>query len=175
MAPNIRLEEEIGNSLRKKNWKLATAESCTGGLIGHQITNIPCSSDYYQGGFITYSNLAKERFLHVSHSVLVKYGAVSKQTVLEMAKGVCRAFSSGSDETVIGLAVTGIAGPGGGTKEKPVGLIWIGLSTPQGNWAWKYIWKGNRVQNKRSSAHKALDLLFKYLQSGKCPEPELDE
>lgn len=172
MAAKISLEEKIGSILRERGWKLVTAESCTGGLIGHRITNIPGSSDYYQGGIISYSNLAKEHLLHVSHSSLTQFGAVSRQVALEMARGACRALPNGDNEIIIGLAVTGIAGPGGGSPDKPVGLTWIGLATPQGDWAWKSIWKGNRVQNKRSSARKALELLYKYLQRMQCPEPE---
>jgi PncC family amidohydrolase len=172
MTGQITIEEQIGISLREKGWKLATAESCTGGLIGHLITNIPGSSDYYVGGVISYSNDAKIQFLHVKQSVLMEYGAVSRQTVIEMASGVRLAFSQNNSESTIGLAVTGIAGPGGGTPDKPVGLVWIGLSTPHGDWAWKYIWNGSRIQNKQFTARKALKLTHKYLQSGVCPETE---
>lgn len=153
------LENLIGEFLLRRGWKLAVAESCTGGLIGHRITNIPGSSDYYLGSVTAYAYEAKVRLLGVSWAVLEKYGAVSEEVALDMANGIRRALVAD-----IGLSVTGIAGPGGATPDKPVGLTWIGLSAPGYEGAWKYIWGGNRIQNKESSAEQALQLLVDFLR-----------
>jgi PncC family amidohydrolase len=156
-------EVQIGKFLRQRGWKLAVAESCTGGLIGHRITNIPGSSDYYLGSVTAYAYEAKVRLLGVSWDVLQKYGAVSQEVALAMARGVRSAL-----EADIGLSVTGIAGPGGATPEKPVGLTWIGISTPGYDRAWQYVWQGDRIQNKELSAEEALRLLLT------CLEPDGD-
>ena len=159
------LEVQIGPLLRAKNLKLVLAESCTGGLVGHRITNIPGSSDYYLGSVTAYAYEAKERLLGVKHDTLIAYGAVSRETALEMARGVRQALSADFGiEHIIGVSVTGIAGPGGGTPTKPVGLVWIALSTPSGDWAWSSNWPGDREQNKADSAEKALRLVKDYLQ-----------
>lgn len=157
--PETPLEVLIGPLLRRRGWRLAVAESCTGGLIGHRITNVPGSSTYYMGSVTAYAYEAKVRLLGVRWETLEKYGAVSRETVLEMAAGVRRALAAD-----IGLAVSGIAGPGGGTPEKPVGLTWIGLSAPDREAAWSYIWQGDRLQNKAASAEQALRLLADYLE-----------
>lgn len=158
------LEVVIGERLRQRGMKLAVAESCTGGLIGHRLTDVPGSSDYYLGSVTAYAFEAKRRLLGVRADTLREFGAVSRETALEMARGVRQAMV---DETrpddVVGLSVTGIAGPGGGTPEKPVGLVWIGLSTPQGEWAWQYRWPYDRTGNKAASAQQALQLLLDYL------------
>ena len=164
------LEVQIGPLLRAKNLKLVLAESCTGGLVGHRITNIPGSSDYYLGSVTAYAYEAKERLLGVKHDTLIAYGAVSRETALEMARGVRQALSADFGiEHIIGVSVTGIAGPGGGTPTKPVGLVWIALSTPSGDWAWSSNWPGDREQNKTDSAEKTLRLVKAYLQ-GKIEE-----
>jgi len=155
------LEAEIGELLRAKGLTLATAESCTGGLLGHLITNVSGSSDYFLGGVITYSDEAKERLLGVAHETLAKHGAVSETTALEMARGAKNLF--GAD---LALATTGIAGPGGGTEEKPVGLVYIALATPDGELCERHIWPEDRLGNKRSSAERALALLKEYLEGG---------
>jgi PncC family amidohydrolase len=152
------LEEQVGVLLRQKGIKLALAESCTGGLVSHWVTNIPGSSDYYLGGVAAYAYEAKERLLGVKHETLLAYGAVSRETALEMARGARLAF--GAD---ISAAVTGIAGPGGGMPHKPVGLVWIALSAPGGEWAYRYVFNGNRIENKTASAHQVLRLLVDYL------------
>ena len=160
------LEVEIGPLLRAKQLKLVLAESCTGGLVGHRITNIPGSSDYYLGSVTAYAYEAKERLLGVRHETLVGYGAVSRETALEMARGVRQALAGDfGDSHIIGVSVTGIAGPGGGTPTKPVGLVWISLSTPTGDWAFEYIWSGNREQNKAHSAEQVLHLIKAYLSN----------
>jgi PncC family amidohydrolase len=152
------LEVIAGELLRGRGLRLAIAESCTGGLIGHRITNVPGASTYYMGSITAYTYEAKVRLLGVHWSTLEKYGAVSKETALEMATGVRRALAAD-----VGVSVTGIAGPGGGTSEKPVGLTWIGLSVPGIDEAWEYNWKGNRLQVKEQSAEQALQLLVNFL------------
>ena len=117
------LEEKVGQLLTDKSMTLATAESCTGGLIGHRITQISGSSNYFKEGFVVYSNDAKVFRLGVVQKTLEKYGAVSEPVARMMAEGVCRV--SGAD---IGVSVTGIAGPTGGSEEKPVGLTFIAVS-----------------------------------------------
>jgi PncC family amidohydrolase len=154
------LEVIIGELLRQRKYRLAVAESCTGGLIGHRITNIPGSSVYYAGSVTAYSYDIKELILHVRRETLDRYGAVSEQTAREMAQGVRRSFYAD-----VGLAVTGIAGPGGGTAEKPVGLVYVALAAPDGEWAEQYVWRGNRRENKEHSAEAALDLLRRYLEA----------
>ena len=159
------LEEQVGKYLRQKQMKLTLAESCTGGLVGHRITNIPGSSEYYLGSVTAYAYEAKERFLGVKHETLLRYGAVSRETALEMALGVRQALAGDfSLDHSVGVSITGIAGPGGGMPNKPVGLVWFGLSEPQGEHAWHFIWKGSRLEIKEQSATKALDLLLAYLQ-----------
>ena len=134
------------------------AESCTGGLIGHLLTNVPGSSTYYMGSVTAYAYEAKVRLLGVRWETLEKFGAVSKETVLEMACGVRTALAAD-----IGLAVSGIAGPGGGTPDKPVGLVWIGLSAEHVDEAWRNVWFGDRLQVKEQSAQAALQMLIDYL------------
>lgn len=158
------LEIQVGVLLRKNNLKLVTAESCTGGLIGDRITNVPGSSDYYLGGVIAYANEAKEKLLGVPHDTLLQFGAVSRETALAMAQGARQGFSVDFKlHDLIGLSVTGIAGPGVDLPGKPVGLTWIGLSTPKGDWAWSFNWNGNRLENKAASAEVAMRFLIDYL------------
>lgn len=158
------LEVVIGLLLRQHGLKLAVAESCTGGLVGHRLTNIPGSSDYYLGSITAYAYEAKRRVLGVSDQTLQEFGAVSRETAIEMARGVRSALVDETPpENVLGLSVTGIAGPGGGTPEKPVGLVWIGLSTPDGDWAWSNVWDFDRIGNKAATAQQALQLAVNYL------------
>ena len=154
------LEVLVGDLLSRRRLQLATAESCTGGLVGHLLTNVAGSSRYYMGGITAYANEAKVRLLGGSQVTLEKFGAVSSETVVEMAHGVRIAL--GAD---IGISVSGIAGPGGGTPEKPVGTVWIGLSSPQGEYSRHYLWSGDRLAVKEQSAQAALNLLVQYLQN----------
>jgi PncC family amidohydrolase len=154
------LQERVGALLSQRGWTLAVAESCTGGLLGHLITNVSGSSAYFEGGIISYSNEAKERLLGVPHETLVEHGAVSEETALAMARGARR--SLGTD---MALSVTGIAGPTGGTPEKPVGLVYVGLAAEAAQLCDKHVWQGDRAQNKALSAEAALDLLLRYLTS----------
>ncbi len=114
------LEVLVGDLLRKKNFLLSTAESCTGGGIAARITSVPGSSDYFQGAIVAYSNEIKEKLLSVSSQTLERYGAVSEATVIEMVEGAMKAL-----KTDCAVATSGIAGPGGGSTEKPVGTVWI--------------------------------------------------
>jgi len=153
------LDEQIADLLSQRGLTLAVAESCTGGLLGHRITNFSGSSDYFQGGVISYSNEAKESLLGVPHETLVQHGAVSEETALAMARGARRLLG-----TDLAVSITGIAGPTGGTPEKPVGLTYIGLAAEDAGWVEKHIWRGDRSQNKEQSAEAALRLLVKYLR-----------
>jgi PncC family amidohydrolase len=153
------LEVLVGELLQQKGLWLTTAESCTGGLVGHLLTNVPGSSNYYCGGVVSYANDAKVSLLGVRQATLDEFGAVSQQTVLEMARGVRTALNAD-----IGVAVSGIAGPTGGTPEKPVGTVWIGLSSIRGELVEHHQWAGDRISIKEQSAQAALRLVIDYLQ-----------
>jgi PncC family amidohydrolase len=153
------LEVVVGQLLKQRGLKLAVAESCTGGLVSHRITDVPGSSVYYLGSIIAYANAIKERALHVRRGTLRRYGAVSEQAALEMARGVRRVLHADA-----GLAVTGVAGPDGGAPEKPVGLVYVALAVAEGEWIERHVWDGDRWENKARSAEAALDLLRRYLE-----------
>jgi PncC family amidohydrolase len=173
---NELMEVQVGKLLLEKGLKLAVAESCTGGLIGHRITNIPGSSEYYLGSVTAYAYEVKQRLLGVKAETLAQHGAVSRETVIEMAQGIRNCLSADFPvEHTIGVSVSGIAGPGGGIPGKPVGTVWIGLSTPQGDHAFKLLWKGDRIQNKENSAEAALEILLAYLTGSLPPEPSPSE
>ncbi|MGB3460169.1 MAG: CinA family protein [Halobacteriota archaeon] len=155
------IEEEIGDMLRKRELSLATAESCTGGLVSHRITNISGSSDYYKGGVIAYTNEVKAQILLVHDALLADKGAVSAECARAMAEGV-RALLDGD----IGIATTGIAGPTGGTPDKPVGLVYIALATKDYIYHERHIFHGDRGGNKRKAAEAALVMLKKFLIHG---------
>jgi len=163
---NTELEQQVGKKLREKGLSLAVAESCTGGLIGHRLTNIPGSSTYYMGSITAYAYNAKVRLLKVTWETLEAHGAVSDATVSEMALGVRRAL--GAD---IGVSVSGIAGPTGGTPEKPVGLVYFGLSSPQGTWTTHKVFKGSRIEVKEQAADFALGYVKDFLD-GKMDGPD---
>jgi PncC family amidohydrolase len=149
----------IGNILKARGLKLAAAESCTGGLIGSRITDIPGSSEYFLGSIVAYAYEVKVSLLGVPWDTLNSYGAVSRETVLAMAHGARNLLQSD-----IAISVSGIAGPGGGTLEKPVGTTWIGLVSGGGEWASKFQFSGNREENKSFAATAALQMLLDYLQ-----------
>lgn len=150
--------EAVGPLLLERGWHLATAESCTGGLIGHLVTQVSGSSDYYVGGVISYANRVKEALLHVSSTDLRTVGAVSAPVALQMARGVRVLL-----DVEVGLSVTGIAGPLGGTIDKPVGTVYIGLVTPLAEQVVHYVWSSDREGNKLRSASAALELLLNAL------------
>lgn len=154
------LINKISRLLSEQKLKIATAESCTGGLIAHSLTNISGSSDYFDRGVVSYSNQAKIELLDVPQNLLIEYGAVSEQVAKAMAEGVRK-----KSNVDIGLSTTGIAGPSGGTKEKPVGLVYIGISTTDKTEAKKFQFSGNRLQNKQSTCDAALQMLYDKLSS----------
>ncbi len=153
-----RLEAQVGAHLRRVGLSLAVAESCTGGLLGHRITNVPGASDFFLGGVIAYANSVKLRLLGVSPPTLEAYGAVSEQTVLEMARGVRERLKAD-----VSLAISGIAGPSGGTPDKPVGLVWIGMCTPFICSAHRYHFRGGREKIKEQAVEAALQWLLEVL------------
>lgn len=156
------LEMQIGDLLRDHGLKLATAESCTGGLIASRITDVPGSSDYFLGGIAAYAYEAKAAMLRVSWDTMQTYGAVSRETVLEMARGAREVLQAD-----IAISVSGIAGPGGDLPNKPIGTTWIGLSSREGEWARVFCFEGNRLQNKSSSADAALKMLMDFLKGSR--------
>lgn len=153
------LETVIGRMLKAKGWQLGLAESCTGGLIGHRITNVPGSSIYYRGGVNSYSNQLKTDLLGVPEETLIKHGAVSPETAKAMAEGIKKLAN-----TDVGLATTGIAGPDGGSDEKPVGLVYLAVALPDQTVVERRIFPFDRLGNKESAAQAALILLWKNLK-----------
>lgn len=151
----IKLVSQIGKLLCRQNAGIAIAESCTGGLISHMITNVPGSSDYFLLSCVTYSNKAKINLLGVLPETIKRYGAVHEETAKEMAQGVRRIAGA-----TYGLSTSGITGPGGATDDKPVGTVCIGLATPKYMKGYCFKFAGNdRLTNKKIFAMKALDLL----------------
>lgn len=153
------LEIQVGRLLHERGLKLVLAESCTGGLLGSRITDVPGSSEYFLGSVVAYAYEAKAELLGVSWDTLNTKGAVSGETVLEMARGIRNLMKAD-----IAVSVSGIAGPGGGTAEKPVGTTWIGLVAEDGEWAKIFQFSGDREENKVSAVDAALNLLLGYLQ-----------
>ncbi len=153
------LEAQVGRLLKERRLTIATAESCTGGLVTHRLTNVPGSSVYLVGGVVSYSNEAKKKLLGVSHETLQLHGAVSRETALEMALGARRVFG-----TDLAVSVTGIAGPDGGTAEKPVGLSYIGLVAEGHEEVERYIWHSDRMGNKNESADAALRMIQDFIR-----------
>ena len=148
----------IGEILRRKNMTIATAESCTGGLVANYITDVPGSSDYFKGGVVSYWNEVKSSVLGVSEIILEHFGAVSEPTAVMMAEGVRKLLDSD-----VGISTTGIAGPTGGTPEKPVGLVYMGISIRGKTFVLKKIFKGDRLMVKKQAALNLLDFLRKKL------------
>ena len=145
------LSSELGKALLDARLRLAVAESCTGGWIAKALTDVPGSSDWFEAGFVTYSNAAKQRLLGVSELVLDAHGAVSESVVREMADGARRVTGSGA-----AIAVSGIAGPDGGNAEKPVGLVWVGWSLDANAWASEFRFSGDREAVRRQAVEAAL-------------------
>lgn len=157
MSDNEMLAAKVLRVLRERGWRLATAESCTGGMISAAITDLAGASDVFERGFVTYSNEAKAELLGVSNETLQRYGAVSAETAREMAKGALA--HSRAD---LAVSVTGVAGPGGGTAEKPVGLVWFGIAVSgQEPRAEKRLFPGGeRALVRRDSVATALGLVL---------------
>ena len=157
----MKLEKLIGDHLRNKGCTLSIAESCTGGLICDRITDVSGSSDYFEGGMVTYSNESKAKYLGIPLDDIKKYGAVSPQVAKKMAQGVRKAFG-----TTFGLSTTGVAGPTGGTKKAPIGRVFIGLSSGKRTWVMKLDLKGSRRQIKEKASEKVLQYFYKKLIQG---------
>lgn len=156
------LEELVVGELAAQGKTLATAESCTGGLLSKRITDVAGASAVFHMGVVTYANQAKEDLLGVSHETLERWGAVSSQTALEMAQGIVR-----RSQADLGIGITGIAGPDGGTAEKPVGLIYIALSDGERTWVTKRHPIGrtkSRAWHRHCAASQALDMVRRYLE-----------
>ena len=150
---------EIISIMREKKLTLGTVESATGGLIAHLITNIPGSSDVFQGTIVSYSNEIKMKIVGVKKTTLEKYGAVSSTVAAEMAAGGRKTLG-----VKICVADTGIAGPGGASPEKPAGLFYLGLSHKDGTFTQKHLFAGSREENKQQAAQTALKLVLDYLK-----------
>ncbi len=159
VAESEAIDAGIGALLVRHRCTVATAESCTGGLVAARITAVSGSSAYFYGGIVSYSNDAKHRLLGVPDLMLERYGAVSVDVALAMARGVRRRIG-----TDIGIATTGIAGPTGATPTKPVGLVYIALAAEGVERCRRYFWQGDRVENITASAEAALRLVRAYLE-----------
>jgi PncC family amidohydrolase len=145
----------LGRALVKRGWQMASAESCTGGLVGHVITQVPRSSDHYLGGIVSYSDAVKEELLDVPHELIEELGAVSAEVAEAMTSGTLARFPVAR----LALAVTGIAGPDGGTADKPVGLTYVAAALRSGSAVVeRHTWPHDRAGNKRASALAALEL-----------------
>jgi len=151
----VDLARRVGGALRAGGRRLATVESCTGGLVAHLITEIPGSSDYFVGALVTYSNELKEALADVPADVLEAHGAVSAQVARAMAEGARRRLA-----VDVAVAVTGVAGPDGGSAAKPVGLTYVAVADPDGIDVRRHLWDGDRTANKRHSAAAALELVL---------------
>ena len=158
---NATLAKQVLAAARAKKRMIATAESCTGGMIAAALTDIAGSSDVVERGFITYSNRAKTELLGVPASLIDKHGAVSEEVARKMASGALK-----HAPVALAVAVTGIAGPGGGSKGKPVGLVHFGLAR-QGKpvHAEHHVFKGNRAAVRRATVKRALEMLLEAAQS----------
>jgi nicotinamide-nucleotide amidase len=151
----MKLEKKIGDLLRSRKWTLSIAESCTGGLISDRITNISRSSDYFEGGLVSYTRRAKAEHLLIPLAYIEKVGVVSPQVAGRMAQGVRKVF-----HTTFGLSTTGVAGPTGGTKKTPVGRVFIAVSDGKRTRVSEETFKGTRRTIKKEAAERSLRLLF---------------
>jgi len=158
------IEKELGEILTGKNLKIAVAESCSGGLIGHRITNVPGASRYFLGDVVAYDNEVKINLLGVPREVIIKHGAVSEECARYMAEGVRKLL--GAD---VSVATTGIAGPTGGTKEKPVGLVYMAVSYKTVE-VRKYLFKGSRLEIKNQTAENAMKFVVEVLSDECCEQ-----
>jgi len=153
------LENYIAENLIKKNLTISIAESCTGGLISHRLTNIPGSSRYFRLGIVAYCNEAKKSILNVPNSLIRNKGAVSKEVAISIARGILKL-----SKTDISLGITGIAGPSGAGKTKPVGLVFIALTHRNKVVCERYHFKGRRLSIKKQASEAALNLLKNFIK-----------
>ncbi|HET7726586.1 MAG TPA: CinA family protein [Candidatus Limnocylindrales bacterium] len=158
LAELVGIAREIQELAIRGGWTLATAESCTGGLVAHVLTESPGSSAYVRGAVVAYANDIKEAQLGVPAAVLEAHGAVSAQVAIAMADGVRDRLG-----TTLGVSVTGIAGPEGGTAAKPVGLTYVAVAGLGPTDVRRFVWAGDRTANKRESARAALELVLQRL------------
>lgn len=152
----------LADLLIAHNWKLATAESCTGGLIAACCTDVAGSSDWFDRGFVTYSNAAKTEMLGVDAALIAQHGAVSEPVARAMVQGALQHSAA-----QVAVSVTGIAGPGGGSPAKPVGTVWMGWATPAGVVTEVHHFAGDRAQVRAATVQHALARLLDLLQSSK--------
>ncbi len=157
---------EVFEGLQARDWMIATAESCTGGMIGARLTDVSGASVYVDRGFITYSNQAKMEMLGVSAALLDTHGAVSAQVAEAMAKGALKESRAG-----LAVSVTGVAGPGGGTPDKPVGLVHIGVATWEQVFLFEYRFTGNRQVIRNQTVEAALTCVRNILMDGSIANP----
>jgi len=155
----MKIEEKISQALTDTQKTLAIAESCTGGLMAHRLTNISGSSKILKLGIIAYSNEAKIKLLKVPEALLMKYGAVHEEIAVAMANGARKIL-----KTDFGIGITGIAGPTGATKTKPIGLTYIAIATPIESLCLKCQFEGTRPNIKSQAATQGLKLLYEFLQ-----------
>jgi len=149
----------LGKELTQREWKLTTAESCTGGGLSYCITSVPGSSGWFERGFVTYSNTAKEEMLGVKATTLAAYGSVSVQTVCDMAEGALR-----KSQAQVSIAITGIAGPDGGSLEKPVGTVWFAIaSIHQATQSFVEVFTGDRQSIRKQAIFTALEQTLAFI------------
>jgi len=153
------IAKQIGEKLARKSWFLTTAESCTGGMISMLITDIAGSSKWFDRGFITYSNQAKQQMLGVSEQTILNFGAVSHETVREMANGAIE-----NSNAQVSIAISGVAGPDGGSEEKPVGTVLIAWKVPERDvLTERFQFQGNRQEIRQQAAQLSLEKLFELI------------
>ena len=153
----------LGRALVKRGWQMAAAESCTGGLVGHVITQVPRSSDHFLGGIVSYSDAVKEELLGVPADVIGRVGAVSAEVAEAMTSGALERFPVAR----LTVAVTGIAGPDGGSRDKPVGLTYVAAALRDGAAVVeRHTWEHDRDGNKRASALAAIELASRLAAEG---------
>ncbi len=150
--------EQLSLILNKNHWRIACAESCTGGWVAKLFTDLVGSSTWFERGFVTYSNEAKHEMLGVSNAALEQFGAVSEEVVTQMAKGACE-----QAHVEVSLAISGIAGPGGGSDAKPVGLVWFAWCIDGNLHSYSEIFKGGRDAVRQQAVDMAIDKLLLYL------------
>jgi PncC family amidohydrolase len=162
---------DITNRIQKicieKGLSLATAESCTGGLVASHLLSFPGASAYFKGGFITYSNESKSKLLSVPEDLLNTHGAVSSKCALAMARGAMETL-----QTDLALSITGILGPGGGTDDKPVGTVFVGCRSKEKEVTEKYSFSRSRKENRLLVLHSVLNLLYAFITQGQTEGPQ---
>ena len=160
----MRLEQRVGQALKKRGLTISVAESCTGGLVASRIIDVAGASAYFIGGIVAYHNEVKARLLAVPEEVLKEVGAISGETATAMARGCRRLFG-----TDIGVSITGIAGPTGGSASKPVGTTYIAVESVTGGQCKCFRWSGNRASNRERSVNAALELVLAFLDDNSRP------